>query len=102
MSMLLHELNGFSVKITKAIELNDWENLSEILMQRQARLEELLNTNSSEDDQRIIQDVLESIQVMDKLFIDTVLLKKTELFKDFQSVAQGRKCVKAYYATAIN
>ncbi len=102
MSMLLHELSGFSVKITKAIELNDWENLSEILMQRQARLEELLNTNSSEDDQRTIQGVLESIQVMDKLFVDTVLLKKTELLKDFQSVAQGKKGVKAYYATAIN
>lgn len=102
MSALLNELNGFSVKITQAIELNDWDKLSGILRQRQARLEALLNAPLSENDQRTIHGVLESIQVMDKLFVDAVQLKKTELFKDFQSVAQGQRGVKAYYATADN
>lgn len=102
MSALLQELNGFSLKITQAIELDDWEQLSVILTQRQARLETLLNTPLSEDDQRTIQGVLESIQAMDKLFIDTVQSKKTELLKDFKLVAQGQKVVSAYYATAIN
>ncbi len=102
MSALLQELSIFSVKITQAIELNDWEQLSGILMQRQARLEALLNAPSTEDDQRTIQGVLESVQAIDKLFIDAVQLKKTELLKDFKSVTQGQKVVSAYYATATN
>jgi hypothetical protein len=102
MSALLQELNGFSVQITQAIESNDWEKLSGILTQRQTRLEVLLNAELSEDDQRTIQGVFESVQAMDKLFIDAVQLKKTELFKDFKSVAQGQKVVSAYYATATN
>lgn len=102
MSALLQELNGFSLQITQAIELNDWEQLSAILLQRQMRLETLLNTSLSEDDQRTIHGVLESIQAMDKLFIDTVQSKKIELLKDLQLVAQGQKGVKAYYATATN
>ncbi len=102
MSELLQELNGFSLRITQAIELNDWEQLSEILVQRQARLEMLLNAPLSEDEQRTIQSVLESVQAMDKLFIDAVQLKKSELLKDFKLVAQGQKVVSAYYATATN
>jgi hypothetical protein len=102
MSALLQELNDFSLKITQSIESSDWEQLSTILLQRQARLEILLNAPLSEDDQSTIQGVLESIQAMDKLFVDTVQSKKTELLKDFQSVAQGQKGLKAYYATATN
>lgn len=102
MSTLLQELNGFSLKITKAIELNDWEQLSEILIQRQARLEFLLNAPLSIEEQSAIQGVLESIQAMDKLFIDSVQSKKMALLKEFQSVAQGQKGVRAYYATATN
>ncbi|MDD2863398.1 MAG: hypothetical protein PHC99_01555 [Methylococcales bacterium] len=98
MSTLLQELDSFSLKITKAIELNDWEDLSAILTVRQARLESLSNTQLTVEEQRI----LESFQAMDKLFIDAVLSKKMELLKEFQTVAQGQKCVKAYYATAIN
>ncbi|MDD5227790.1 MAG: flagellar protein FliT [Methylococcales bacterium] len=102
MSALLQELNGFSLRIAQAIESNDWEQLTEILMQRQARLETLLNVPLSENEQHAIQGVLESIQAMDSLFVDTVQSKKTELLKDFKSVAQGQKVVRAYYATATN
>ena len=102
MSELLQELNGFSLQITQAIELNDWEQLSKILIQRQARLEMLLNTPLSEDNQHAIQGVLESAQAMDKLFIEVVQQKKAELLKDFKSVAQGQKVVIAYYNTATN
>ena len=102
MSELLRELNGFSLRITEAIESNDWERLSIILIQRQAHLETLLNTPLSDGNQHTIQNIFEAVQAMDKLFIDAVQLKKTELLKDFQSVAQGQKGVKAYYATAEN
>ena len=98
MSALVQELNGFSVKITQAIQANDWEQLSEVLTQRQARLEKVSNTQLSFEE----LEVLKSVQTMDKLFIDAVLSKKMELLKDLQNVAQGQKGIRAYYATATN
>jgi hypothetical protein len=102
MPVLLQELNAFSLQITQAIEVSDWEKLSEILIQRQTRLEVLLNAPLSEEEQRTIQGILESIQAMDGLFIHSVQSKKAELLKEFQHVAQGQKGVKAYYATSFN
>jgi len=98
MSVLAQELNGFSVKITKAIQANDWAQLSEVLTQRQACLEKISNTQLSLEE----LEVLKSVQTMDKLFIDAVLSKKMELLKDLQNVAQGQKGIRAYYATATN
>lgn len=102
MNELLQELNGFSLQITQAIELNDWEQLSKILVQRQTHLEVLLNAPLSEDNQLAIQSILESIQAMDKLFIEVVQQKKAELLKDFKLVTRGQKVVSAYYSTATN
>ena len=98
MSVLAQELNGFSVKITKAIQANDWTQLSEVLTLRQACLEKISNTQLSLEE----LEVLKSVQTMDKLFIDAVLSKKMELLKDLQNVAQGQKGIRAYYATATN
>lgn len=98
MSALVQELNGFSVKITQAIQADDWEKLSEILTQRQACLERLSSKPLSLEE----QEVLKSMQAMDKLFVDSVLLKKMGLFKELQNVAQGQKGIRAYYATATN
>jgi hypothetical protein len=98
MSALVQELNGFSVKITQAIQANDWEQLSEVLTQRQAHLEKVSNTQLSFEE----LEVLKSVQTMDKLFMDAVLSKKMELLKDLQNVAQGQKGIRAYYATATN
>lgn len=98
MSALLQELNSFSVKITKAIQSENWEELSELLTQRQTYLEHLLNTDFSTEE----KNALASVQVTDKLFMDAIQSKKIEVIKKLQSVAQGQKGVKAYYATATN
>lgn len=98
MSALLQELNSFALKITQAIELNDWEGLSTILTTRQARLESLSNAHLTVEELHVLQ----SLQAMDKLFVDAVLSKKMELLKEFQTVAQAQKGIKAYYATATN
>lgn len=102
MSEFLQELNAFSLKIAQTIELNDWEKLSDILVERQARLEELLNAPLSEEEQQAIQRILESIQVMDDMFVHSVQSKKAELLKEFQRVAQGQKGIKAYYTTSLS
>lgn len=95
---LLQELNDFSLRITQAIDAGDWERLSDILKQRQVRLEILLNASLSQEEQRTVQSVLESVQAMDSLFIDAVQLKKTELLKEFQSVIHGQKSIRAYHS----
>lgn len=102
MSTILKELNDFSLQIKETIEASDWERLSMILISRQKRLETLLNSPLSDDEQRIMKDALESVQVMDKLFVDAVQSKKTELLKEFQTVALGQKGIKAYYASSMN
>ncbi len=94
--MLLQELNAFSLRITQAIEIGDWQQLSNVLAERQSRLEVLLNSSLSDEDQRTVQGVLESVQAMDRLFIEAVQSKKTELLKQFLSVAQGQKVIRAY------
>ncbi len=96
---LLQELNDFSLRITRAIELNDWEQLSSILRQRQEYLEILLSSPLSVEDQQTVQGILESIKAMDELFIDAVQLKKTELLKQFKSITHGKKSIRAYYTT---
>jgi hypothetical protein len=96
MSTLLQELNALSLNITRAIDSDDWQQLCEILTFRQERLSLLANTQLTQEEQH----VLNSIQVTDKLFIEAIQLKKMELLKDFQKVAQGQKSIKAYYATA--
>lgn len=98
MSTLLQELNSYSLRITQAIELNDWEQLSEILAARQMRLESLSDIQLTVEEQRVLQ----SLQTVDGLFIEAVLSKKMALLKEFQTVAQGQKGIKAYYATAEN
>lgn len=98
-ALLVQELNGFSVKITQAIQADDWGKLSEILTQRQACLEQLSSNKPLSVEE---QEVLKSMQAMDKLFVDSVLSKKMELLKDLQNVAQGKKGIRAYYATATN
>lgn len=96
MNTLLEELNTFSLKITHAIDSDDWQQLCEVLTCRQERLNLLVNTELAQEEQR----VLESIQSTDRLFMQAIQLKKIALLKDFQKVAQGQKSIKAYYATA--
>jgi hypothetical protein len=42
MAIAIMKLNQFTQKIAEAIELNDWEGLSVILIERQAYFEQML------------------------------------------------------------
>jgi uncharacterized protein YjgD (DUF1641 family) len=97
MAISMAELNQFTQQIAKAIELNDWETLSGILIERQQHLEALLNNDLVTQEDRIqLESVAKSIQAMDNLFIDAVQFKKTELLKQFNAVSQSRKVIRAY------
>ncbi len=98
MTTLLQESTDFSLKIAKAIEVSDWELLSNILTQRQARLETLLNAPSSEEEQKTTQSILASIQAMDKIFMDSIQSQKADLLRDFKTISHGQKSIRAYYS----
>ncbi len=98
--LLLDTLNAFSGQISKAIEKNDWMGLSHVLTQRQVYLEELLQGDISDEERQYSEQVLKSVQAMDKIFIAEVQFKKTELLKEFQLVAKGQKFIRAYDAVS--
>lgn len=96
MAIAITKLNQFTQKIAEAIELNDWEGLSVILIERQAYFEQMLNSTSDYQEKIKLESIVQSIQAMDKLFVDAVQLKKTELLKQFNTLSQARKVIRAY------
>lgn len=98
--MLLDTLNAFSGQISSAIEKNDWVMLSEVLTRRQVYLENLLSQDIPDDDRQHVENVLKSVQAMDKIFIAEVQFKKSQLLKEFQLVARGQKFIRAYDAVS--
>lgn len=98
--MLVETLNAFSGRISSAIEKNDWVALSDVLTQRQVYLEALLRSSLSDEERQRVEEVLKSVQAMDRLFIAQVQFKKAELLKEFQLVAKGQKFIRAYDAVA--
>ncbi|MEN9757502.1 MAG: hypothetical protein RL755_1689 [Pseudomonadota bacterium] len=98
--MLLDTLNAFSGQISSAIEKNDWVMLSEVLTRRQVYLEDLLSQDIPDDERQHVENVLKSVQAMDKIFIAEVQFKKSQLLKEFQLVARGQKFIRAYDAVS--
>ena len=98
--MLLDTLNAFSGQISNAIEKNDWVMLSEVLTRRQVYLEDLLSQDIPDDERQHVENVLKSVQTMDKIFIAEVQFKKSQLLKEFQLVARGQKFIRAYDAVS--
>lgn len=98
--MLLDTLNAFSGQISSAIEKNDWVMLSEVLTRRQVYLENLLSQDIPDDERQHVENVLKSVQAMDKIFIAEVQFKKSQLLKEFQLVARGQKFIRAYDAVS--
>lgn len=98
--MLLDTLNAFSGQISSAIEKNDWVMLSEVLTRRQVYLEDLLSQDIPNDERQHVENVLKSVQAMDKIFIAEVQFKKSQLLKEFQLVARGQKFIRAYDAVS--
>ena len=93
--MLLDTLNAFSGQISSAIEQNDWMTLSQVLTQRQVYLEDSLRNDISDEERQHIEQVLKSVQAMDKIFI-----AEAQLLKEFQLVARGQKLIRAYDAVS--
>jgi len=94
----LNCLSGYSEKIQKSLTAGSWEDLSEILVQRQKMLEDFFSQlkGMKRDNQSDIAYLIKKIQQEDEVFLKLLVAQKQGLEKQFISLKQSRKSVKAY------
>jgi len=94
----LNCLSGYSAKIQKSLTTGSWEDLSEILVQRQKVLENFFSQLDSMEMENKSDAVylIKKIQQEDEIFLKLLVAQKQGLEKKFLSLKQSRKSVKAY------
>jgi hypothetical protein len=95
---LVQQLEDFVELITSAIESKDWEDLNELLANRQEALERLCALSPSPLERRAIVDMIASMQATDSQFVALVQSQKELLQKQAASLAHDRKAIQAYQA----
>ncbi len=86
----------FSVSIKNAISKGDWDALNDILQQRQYALERFFSNMKKGEKSLEIKKMINKIQQEDAVFLRLVQAQKKEMKKQYTSLKQGRKSVKAY------
>jgi len=95
---LVQQLEGFVELITSAIESKDWDDLNELLANRQEALERLCALSPSPLERQAIADMMASMQATDSQFVALVQSQKELLQKQAASLAHDRKAIQAYQA----
>ena len=95
---LVQQLEGFVELITSAIESKDWDDLNELLANRQEALERLCVLSPSPLERKIIVDMMASMQATDNQLVALVQSQKELLQKQAASLAHDRKAIQAYQA----
>jgi cobalamin biosynthesis Mg chelatase CobN len=93
---LVQQLEGFAGLIAAAIESNDWEELNELLVNRQEVLEWLRALSLSPLERQTIVDMIAAMQAADSQFMALVQSQKELLQKQAASLAHDRKAIQAY------
>ncbi|MGZ8918355.1 MAG: flagellar protein FliT [Methylobacter sp.] len=93
---LVQQLEGFVELIASAIESKDWEDLNELLANRQEVLERLRALSPSPLERQAIVDIIASMQATDSQFVALVQSQKEILQKQAASLAHDRKAIQAY------
>ncbi|MCF7970990.1 MAG: flagellar protein FliT [Methylococcaceae bacterium] len=87
---------SFTEEIQKKISEGDWEDLSDLLKQRQEALEYFFTDSVSGMCRADVISMIEKIQVEDALSLRVLQAQKQTMEKQYLSLKQGRKSVKAY------
>jgi hypothetical protein len=95
---VVQQLEGFVELIASAIEFKDWDELNDLLLNRQEALERLCALSLSPLEHKIIVDVMASMQATDCQFVALVQSQKELLQKQAASLAHDRKAIQAYQA----
>lgn len=93
---LVQQLEDFAGLIAAAIESKDWEDLNELLANRQKVLERLRVLSPSPPERQTIMDMIASMQAADSQFVALVQSQKELLQKQAISLAHDRKAIQAY------
>ncbi len=89
-------ISGYTEQLQKAIAEADWENLNDLLQQRQDDLERFFASQAAKEKKSDLVAMIEEIQTEDALCLRVLQAQKKELEKQCNSLKQGRKSVKAY------
>jgi hypothetical protein len=95
-SELLQQLEGFTELIAAAIDSNDWDDLNEMLANRQHALNQLAALSLSDQEYKLAVEIMISMQNADSQFLASVQNQKEALQKQAASLAHDRKAVQAY------
>jgi len=93
---LVQQLEGFVELIASAIESKDWDDLNDLLANRQEVLERLCELSPSPLERKIIVDMVASMQATDRQWVALVQSQKALLQKQAASLAHDRKAIQAY------
>ncbi len=91
-----HVVAEFSISIEKAIAKSDWDTLNDVLRERQNALERFFSNLKKGEKSLEIKKMIYKIQQEDAVFLRLVQAQKKEMKKQYTSLKQGRKSVKAY------
>ena len=89
-------VDDFSVSIKNAISKGDWDALNDVLQKRQYALERFFSNRKKGEKSLEIKKMIHKILQEDAVFLRLVQTKKKEMKKQYTSLKQGRKSVKAY------
>lgn len=95
-SELLQQLEGFAELIAGAIDANDWDDLNEILANRQHALNQLAALSLSDQERKQAVEIMILMQATDSQFLASVQIQKQAIQKQVASLAHDRKAVQAY------
>ncbi len=87
---------NFSISIEKAIAKSDWDTLNDVLRERQNTLERFFLNLEKGERSLEVKKMIHNIQQEDAVFLRLVQAKKKEMKKQYTSLKQSRKSVKAY------
>jgi len=86
----------YTDKIQEAIATEDWEELSDILQQRQLFFESFFSQILVDEQKADIKEIIAKIQREDDIFTQNLLSQKKKLENKFLSIRKNRKSVKNY------
>ncbi len=93
---IVRSLSNYAECIGKYLSVGDWERLNITLQERQKVLDVFFSQLNPVDKEAKIVSLILQIQAEDVVFLRLLKSQKHELEKQFTSLKQGRKSVKAY------
>lgn len=90
------QLANYSSQIQNAIDQQDWDGLTALLVERQAYLEALLSPPPSEQHLSALKPLIEAVLAQDLQFQSTLSAQKQLAHAQQQDLTRNRKAIQLY------